>query len=232
MAFSTAMTAMASAGEQGIVLDFMRRSFSVNSVSDLAELVVDSTSNFDLENSVQIRGDFETVNHGTSDPMPPLEVELLGRLKDKDRIMSLGKRTIFNYGDVSLLIKNMPEDEDKRGRLRDHLAVLAEAAESRLSTLNVYQQIVQLVEDSNKTLKSIQKIQTLQKNTAMEIMDDVMKSLEESFMSLGLTEDQEGLLLGVVNDGVERSLKNFENGIIIDDKFQEIIHCLKVFSNK
>lgn len=232
MAFNTAMTAMASASEQGIVLDFMRRSFIVNSIEELAELIVEATTNFDLENSVQIRSGEETINHGSSDPMPPLEMELLGRLKDHDRIMSLGKRTIFNYGDISLLIKNMPEDEEKRGRLRDHLAILAEGAEHRLEAIEVGLNMVHLVDDSNKTLKDIQAVQALQKEKAMQIMDDVMKGLEESFMTLGLTEEQEALTLGIINTGVEESIENLENGMIIDQKFQEIISSLMSFSKK
>ncbi len=232
MAFNAAMTAMASASEQGIVLDFMRRSFSANNTKDLAALIVESTAGFDLENSVQVRSNEKIVNHGTREPMPPLEIELLERLKNHDRIVSLGKRTIFNYGEISLLVKNMPEDDEKRGRLRDHLAILAEGAEHRLAAIEASQNMVYLVEDSNKTLKDIQAVQAIQKEKGLEIMDEVLRGIEASFMTLGLTDEQEELTLEIINTGVEESIKNLENGMIIDQKFQEIISSLMSFCKK
>ena len=75
-------------------------------------------------------------------------------------------------------------------------------------------------------------MQKKQKQTAMQIMDDVQKDLEESFLSYGLTEDQEALLLGVVRTGVDKSLDNFEQGLKIDDQLRTIIDRLVKFSEE
>ncbi|VAW76721.1 hypothetical protein MNBD_GAMMA14-1728, partial [hydrothermal vent metagenome] len=232
MAMQTAMTAISSAGEQGVVLDFMRRSFTVGSVGELARLIVEATANYGLENSVQLRVSRDLVNASTTDPMPPLEQELLLRLKDAGRLREKGANIVANFGGITQLIKNMPEDEDKRGRLRDHLAILLEGAEARLWTLKMDQELAQLVEESNQALQDIQAMQKKQKQTAMQIMDDVQKDLEESFLSYGLTEDQEALLLGVVRTGVDKSLDNFEQGLKIDDQLRTIIDRLVKFSEE
>ena len=55
MAMETAMTALSSAGEQGFVINFMRISFAVDSIQGLADLIVDATANYMLDNSVQQR---------------------------------------------------------------------------------------------------------------------------------------------------------------------------------
>lgn len=135
MAMQTAMTALSNVGEQGVILDFMRRSFLVTSAEELARLIVEATGNFGLESSVQIRGFPELVYAGSTEPMPPLEQELLRRLKDAGRFWNEGTHFAANFDTISLLIKNMPEDEDKLGRLRDHLAMMLEGAEARLRGL-------------------------------------------------------------------------------------------------
>jgi CheY-like chemotaxis protein len=230
IAMQTAMTAISSAGEQGVVLDFMRRSFTTASISELARLIVEAVANYGLENSVQIRGSRELVNSSTTEPMSPLEQELILRLKDAGRIRENGKRFIANFGEISLLIKNMPEDEDKRGRLRDHLAMLLEGAESRLRALEMAHELEQTVQESNQALKNIQAVQKAHKEKAVQIMDDVMRNIEHSFLSYGLTEEQETLLLNIVQTGVNQSLDNLEQSLQADQQLHSIVERLERFS--
>ena len=226
-AMQAAMTAITSVGEYGSVIDFMRRSFEINTVDELANLVVESISNFATENSVQIRCKFGVVNHSSRNPISPLEIELMTRLKDQSRILELGRRAIFNFGDISLLIINMPDDDDKRGRLRDHFAILLEAAESRLSSLEKDQTVSRLFSQSNEALDEIKFMQIQQKQEAVDIMDGVMRELEASFLSYGLTEEQEDILMKVVQTGVNKSLENFEKGLLIDEKLHVLISGLR-----
>ncbi len=232
MAMQTAMTAISSIGEQGVVLDFMRRSFAINDIQDLADLVVETTANYMLDNSVQLRCSHELVHASSSGSISPLEQELLSRLADAGRIRESGSRLILNFGDISQLIKNMPDDEEKCGRLRDHLAILLEGAEARLKALEVEQQLAKLIEDSNQALQSIETMQKEQKETAMAIMDNVMIELEGAFLSYGLTEEQETKLMTVVQNGVEHSLDNLEKGRSIDEQLRKIIARLDEFSGE
>jgi len=231
MAMQTAMTAISSIGEQGVVLDFMRRSFTVDSIQALANLIVEATAGYGLESNVQIRGSREVVNVSSSGRMSPLEEELMLRLQDTGRIRMSGNRLVANFGPVSQLIKNMPEDEDKRGRLRDHLAILLEGAMARLKSLEINEELARLVTHSKQALQEIETMQKEQKQTAMQIMDDVMKDLEASFLSYGLTEDQEELLIKVVQEGITKSLENFEKGLSIDEQLRGIIDRLLKFSS-
>ena len=227
MAFQTAMTAMTSAGEQGVVLEFLRNSYSLNDIAELAYLIVDSLSKYDLKSSVQLRIYNNTIHYGTRAPLPPLEEDLLNRLKDDGRIIEKGRRAIFNFGGVSILIKNMPEDEDKRGRFRDHLAILFEGADSKLKALELQQHLKELVSKSKDTLKIIEVEQKGHKTRSQAIMDGMLQNLESSFLNWGLNEDQEQVLITVVQEGVEQSLNNFEEGLSIDEKMNEILSQLE-----
>lgn len=229
-AMQAAMTAITSVGEYGSVIDFMRRSFEVSNIESLADLIVEAIANFGTENSVQLRSKFGVVNKSSRNPISPLEIELLDRLQDQSRIMELGKRAVFNFGDISLLIINMPDDDDKRGRLRDHFAILLEAAESRLNSLVKDLTLARLLGQSNEALVDIKMMQTTQKQEGVEIMDEVMRDLEAAFLSYGLTEEQEEMLMGVVQNGVDKSLLNFEKGLMIDEKMQKLIDGLRSIS--
>ncbi len=230
MAFKTAMTAMTSAGEQGVVLEFLRHSSSVNTIQELAEMVVSSNAQYELENTVQLRSGNEIFTSGTKSPVPPLEDDLLTRLKDKERIMEYGKRAVFNFGNISLLIKNMPEDDDKRGRLRDHIAILLEGAETKLSALEMGQQLAQLVVDSNQALQEIESGQKSYKVVGQKIMDDMLQNLESSFTPWGLTEYQEKTLIEIIQTGINKSLDHFEEGMTLDEKMAAIISRLAKIS--
>lgn len=231
MAMETAMTAMTSAGEQGVVLEFLRNSFYVESVEGLATMVVDSVSRFELANSVQLRTDNVIVNKGTSDPVPPLEEELLKRLKDSEKIISRGQRVIFNFGNASILIKNMPDDADKAGRLRDHIAILLEGANSTLSALVTNVELKQLINDANHILKDVAMAQKEHEQMGQKIMDDMLSDVEESFLSWGLSEGQEKTLVNIVHHGVEQSLKHAEKGQAIDAEMTVIYKRLEGFSD-
>ena len=69
--------------------------------------------------------------------MSPLQASVLQSMRDIGRIFEMGSRAIINYSHVSLLVENLPtQDPDKVGRLRDHLAVLAESADIRIAALD------------------------------------------------------------------------------------------------
>ena len=51
-----------------------------------------------------------------------LEAHLLDELKDVGRYYDFGKRSVMNYENVSLLVKNMPiEDERRYGAIKDNI---------------------------------------------------------------------------------------------------------------
>jgi DNA-binding response OmpR family regulator len=230
MAIETAMTAMTSMSEQGVVLDFMRRSFAVDSIEELARLIVEVTANYGLENSVQICGSREIVYASTHEPVSPLEQELLVRLKDAGRLRGIKNDLVANFGAITQLNQNMPEDEEKCGRLRDHIAILLEGAEARLQVLEMGLELAQVVRDSNKALLHIGNMQKSQKETAMQIMDDVLEQLESSFFGMGITEEQEQTMMAIVQDGVNKSLKNLEKGVKIDEQLHAIVNRLMEFT--
>ena len=222
-AFDTAMLAMTDSGEQGLVVDFLRRSFSVVSLESLAELVVSSVARFGLACSVQIREANETYNASNTPPVLPLEIELMSQLADVGRLHQKKQRLIINFPHVTMLVKNMPEDEGRAGRLRDHLMLIAEAANGQCPGLFLRESLHELIEHSNQTLKQIKDEQVSVKKRNVEILDHMVEEVEEAFLTFGLTEDQEDDLLKIVKHSMDQSLDNFEHGLRVDTQMEQIV---------
>lgn len=225
-AIQTAMTALSNIGEMGVIIDFFRRSFSADSNETLARQIVESTTSYGLESSVQINISKRPVYASSSKSIPPLEQELLSRLTGETRILESGSRLILNFGAVSQLIKNMPDDDDRRGRLRDHLAILLEGAEARAKALAIQTGLASVVADSNQTLLEIESLQKVQQQSGMQIMDDVVRDIETAFFTYGLTEDQEKKIMDIVQLGVDKSQVNLEQGLQLNQQLRAIIDRL------
>ena len=240
MAINTAMTSMTSSGELGVVINFLRESFSVKDIDSLGRLLVSSLNEgYALDSVIHFVTSFGKFTYNVSGVISPLEQEILTRLKTQGRIVERDKRLILNFGDVSMLIKNMPvEDPDKCGRHRDNLAILIEGVEAKLAMLDLQRQhevhsnseIQQVVAKSNQALLQIKQKQEENKKINISIMDEVLRQLEDSFLSLGLTEEQEATLLNIVQNGVTRSLENLEQGAEADEQLHKIIELLRKIS--
>jgi CheY-like chemotaxis protein len=218
-----AMTALTSAGEQGVVFDFLRQSFKTDSLAALADLIVTTVDQYNLNNAVQIRSMNGIIDHATNNSVVPLEQELLLRLKDHSRVIEKGHRAIFNFGDISLLIKNLPEDQEKWGRLRDHLALLLEEASSKYQQIIAAERVNTVVKGANKALEAIDEMQRTHKEESQRIADKMLIKVESSFSSLGLTDEQEERLLNMIQEGVNESLNHIEKGFEIDNAVKKII---------
>lgn len=221
--FNAFMVALTGAGEAGEVISFFRESFTLKSIIDLADKIVEVLARFKLSATVQIESGGEFYYSGRVLPIRPLEKELLMRLTDQDRIKEYGKRAMFKFGGVSILIKDMPDDDDYRGRLRDHIALLLEGAEAKLLSLEMDEKLAGLIIDANQALESIYTKQEEYKKTGQRIMDSMMENLEKTFISWGLSEEQENQLLQLVENGINQSLEHFEKGTRVDQEMQKII---------
>ena len=61
---------------------------------------------------------------------------MLSVLVNHGRIVEFGSRAVFNFDHVSLLIKNLPDDAEQVGLLRDSIATLMESVEAKVCSLH------------------------------------------------------------------------------------------------
>ena len=234
-AVKTAMAALADSGDLGVVVRFMRESFAADRPDLLASKVIECISNYQLDGSVLLKraGVYEIFS--TSGQVTTIEEELLNRLLEMDQpILEKERRLFVAQRNMALVIKRLPDDAGKRGRLRDYLTILCEGVNARLDAItesmksNVKRElsIRGLVVEAENSLREILELQLNHKKTSMKILDDMVHGVEQSFFPMGLTDTQEEQLLNLLHEGVEKALDHFEHGLHIDEKVKKIIHSL------
>lgn len=208
----TAMSAMVSMGELGVVLQFLSKSFACATAEELARAVLDSMRQYDLQAAVQVRIGDEALSLSENGRDLPLEVSVLNHVRLADRIFQFKSRCVFNYDHVTLMVNNMPvEDGDRCGRIRDNGALLAEGAAARLRAIEIEQLAWRRRSGIEAALPRVQAtldaVQANYRRNCFELtqtMVDFEESLMKSFISLGLTEQQEALLTCMAGEFMQR----------------------------
>lgn len=232
--FEMAMTAMTSLGDTGVMLKFSRGALGCRTQRALAALTIESMRPFGIDCHVQLRTPAEVLTMTPQGPASPLEESVIERSRTMDRIFSFGNRLIVNYDNVSLLITNMPvSDSDLCGRIRDHAASIAEAAELAVGNIELRTDAMQRATDL-RTLAHVSRraVETLRSSyremqlaTRVE-MENMTNTIEGMYVHLGLTNTQEYTISDTVRGSIDRVLTLFEGNSELDQHFASIVEGL------
>lgn len=232
----TAMAAMVSMGELGVVLQFLSKSFACNTLDELAAALLDAMQQYDLQAAVQMRIGDEVLTLSHNGRNVPLEVSVLKHVRESGRIFQFKSRCVFNYGQVTLLVKNMPlEDAERCGRIRDNGALLAEGADARLRAIETEMLAARRragIESALPRLYStLDGVQANYRRNCFEltqVMIDFQEQLAKAFISLGLMERQEEQLSSMANDFVTRLVGTQDASLEIVGHLEALAEDLKV----
>lgn len=230
-ASETAFTAMTNSGEQGTLLTFTLDTFHCHTPEQLAETSFQLLKNFGLHASLRCDLLPKARYFTSANVLSPLEQQLLLSACKSRRIISKGNRSLFNEARVTLLIKNMPiEDEALYGRLKDHIALICKTINARLKTLELEYQAqqkrqqgasyaVELVKSEMSSLDA----NVLQVEAKLRhLMDDLLLYYEEELLSLGLTNEQEARLISPLNRTKEQLSDLFDITEALEQNTQSI----------
>lgn len=235
-AFSTAMTAISSSGEQGVVMHALRRSFSSTHLADLAAVTLRATTEFGLDACIWLQSrQGESIMQGGFGLTTPIEESVLRHLAKGDTLQRLGRQVAYHYGGLTLLIKDLPiQDPDRAGRLRDHLALLAEAIASRLVALDdhllVERQratLSEVVRSTIATLEAVDERFQEQRSESSQILSSMLERIEVAFLRVGLTEEQEEGLIKVIQDALTSVSSVGARGLAISGHVSRLLENLE-----
>ena len=232
----TAMAAMVSMGELGVVLQFLSKSFACNTLDELAAALLDAMQQYDLQAAVQMRIGDEVLTLSHNGRNVPLEVSVLNHVRESGRIFPFKSRCVFNYGQVTLLVKNMPlEDAERCGRIRDNGALLAEGADARLRAIETEMLAARRRAGTESALprlySTLDGVQANYRRNCFEltqVMIDFQEQLAKAFISLGLMERQEEQLSSMANDFVTRLVGTQDASLEIVGHLEALAEDLKV----
>lgn len=232
----TAMAAMVSMGELGVVLQFLSKSFACATLDELAAALLEAMQQYDLQAAVQMRMGDMVLTLSPNGRNVPLEVSVLNHVRESGRIFQFKSRCVFNYGHVTLLVNNMPlEDADRCGRIRDNGALLAEGADARLKAIEteiLAQQRRAGIESALPRLYStLDGVQNNYRRNCFEltqVMIDFQETLTKAFIHLGLMEKQEEQVANMANDFMMRVVGTQDASLEIVGQLERLAEDLKV----
>ncbi|RMF14169.1 MAG: response regulator [Gammaproteobacteria bacterium] len=231
MAHEVAMVAMNDASDLGINLHFLIEANRCQNLDELGLLLLQATNKYGLRCSLQIRSRFGEKNLELNGMPKELESQLLRHMHDSGRFISFGKRLVINYGQASLLVKNMPVDDEKRtGALRDNLFYLVQGCDARVKALDdahalasETQLLTLLVKKVEQMLASVDEAY---QNLTNEIVSEVERLADEfelSILTLDLSESQEQTLSSLLKQSIERTNAAFTKGLRIDETTRRLV---------
>ncbi len=233
VARQAAFEAMTHSSEQGQLALFMEQAFNCSNHAELAQSLVACLKSFGLNAITAFWQENEVSMLGHAAKIAPLEAELLRQSRHGGRIIDFAQRSIFNFSNCSLLIKNMPQQESAYGRFKDHLCVLMSGVEARLKSLQVevkfhqQQELLLLAHKAELALSQLQKNHSDNIQHANQEAADMMLELTEELLVLNLDEQQELLIVELVKGHVEKLREGYEKGNNVDDDISTIVIALK-----
>ncbi len=212
LARQAAFTALSSMGELGVVLQFLRNSFACADSDDLAATLLRALAEYGLAGTIELRAGKKSKAYSSQGICTPLERSVLRHAQSMERIFRFRSQMAINYPHVTFVILNLPDDEDRVGRLRDHLAALAEGVDARMVALmaeterrSQAQAIVTCAGELTGALDLIDKEQTDHRLRLLTLGAAYLDELTRAFVGLGLSEQQEANLYSLAQRANERT---------------------------
>lgn len=228
-----AFSAMSDTSDLGVNIQFLVHCHECSNLDELAMLLFRTLSHYQLSCSLQLRSEFEIKNSEENGLAKDLESRLLWELKDRGRYVDFSRRCVMNYGQVSLLVKNMPEDEKRFGTIKDNVFALLQGADARVKSIDS-SRMLEMERDLMKGMSTkMQDVMEQVDHRYQEVMrqcadlvEDMAVRVDEAILFLDLTEDQENTFSTIMQAGVTSISELFNEGVKIDESFRKLIEYL------
>ncbi|AJQ94449.1 response regulator transcription factor [Gynuella sunshinyii] len=231
MATEAAYQAMSSTSDLGVNIQFFLDSADCQNFDELGLRAFQSFQSYGLKCSLQFRGRYETKNMEANGMAKEMESQILSELKSAGRYYDFGSRSVMNYNQVSILVKNMPTSNPERyGQIKDNVFSLLQGIDARIKALDnlktihrEQQMIILLVARISSVLNDIDKSYMSVVRKSGEVVDDMAEAIQRMINYMGLNESQEQQLEKVIGEAIEQQQQLFGEGLKVDSNFSDLI---------
>ncbi len=231
----TAMVALAGTSELAMAMQFLERSHSLNDIGALASALFEVTRNLQLNCCLYVNVDDEEHWFADGEGIRPLEQELVQMSDRGQRFVDFGARTIVNYQNLSLLVREMPLDDMSRyGRIKDLLPLLLSSVDTRVGNLAAEKA---MMKQSQELLAAFGRIRSsfyhltkgLIRNQEYSngLLRGMLQELNQDFLRMGLEEDQEAYVLDRIDTAIEDAIEKIDASQALRDTLLVLLPSLK-----
>lgn len=235
-----AMQAMVNTSDLGTNIQFLLECVNCRNYDELGMRLFQTLRYYGLQCSVQFRGAQGIKNMESNGMSKDLESRLLFELKDSGRYIDYGRRTIVNYGRVSILIRNMPPaDTEKYGQIKDNTFALLQGADAQIGAIDNMEALSRERDFMEKiTLRMQMLIQNIEESNQQiirgcaSVVEDLIGDVESSLAVLGLTQHQEETFMNIMHRGLQQINNQVSLGLRVDESFRRLLsHIQDSLSN-
>ena len=221
-----------SAAGLAMIGDFLHHSLHCDSPEELADALLDMCNYFGLNCILQLRMDSTVLNRSSVGQVTPLESSLIADALAQNRVFDFGSQTIISYPHISLLIKNMPDDQSMRYQETKHiLSLIMAGAESRLATVKQSEILKnrqsQLFDTIKRNMSEFDFHDQKLKKQYISLLENLSEQIKMSCYELGLTDSEEQLIQSKTHETLEKAKCLLFDGISLEERLKIIKHSLK-----
>lgn len=227
---SAAYSAMLDNSDLGSNQRFLLGVATCDNLDQLGALFFSTLAHYNLSCSLQMRGQYEVKNMEANGMARDLESQLLTQMKDAGRYIDFGCRTLVNYGSCSLLIRNMPMDDDRKyGAIKDNTFALVQGVHARITALDEHQRLEHEKQALEKLSRDVKEVMRAIDESYQSVMRDIVSGVEdmadairEHIPALALSLDQEKFFEDVTESCVVKTNEIFNQGLKVDECFKKL----------
>ncbi|MDD5297758.1 MAG: response regulator [Rhodocyclaceae bacterium] len=190
------------------LIKFLRQLNDCEHPRSLLNLLFELLRGYKLQSAIQLRMPGVELTVSEEGENRPFEVAVINHVRNMDRILQFKTRAAYNFEHITILINNMPlHDQEFCGRIRDHLAIAAECANARLQSQITKAENAQskatargLLDELQRAVSDFDSNYRLARDQGSAATQDLLDDLAKAFASLGLSEDQEAHIEGIVRE--------------------------------
>jgi CheY-like chemotaxis protein len=207
-----ATSVLANLGENAVLIKFLRSLNDCDNPRALLDSLFKLLCGYKLDAAIQFRLPGLEQTFGEDGESRPLEVSVINHVRNMDRIFQFNKRAAYNFERITILVNNMPIHEPELcGRVRDNVVIAAECANVKLQVQRINAEHSQSKVTAANLLDALQSAvmdferKYLQANYNGSLLtQDLLDELATAFASLGLSEQQETRIDGIVRAKIRK----------------------------
>lgn len=222
-ATKAALEAMRATSDLGLIVKFMVNCQTANTFQELADQLCATTCSLGLTSIVQIHQGETFHTFAQHDEPKQIEIQLLQEAKHKGRVVEDNNLIIVNFELLSIMVIDVPVENKLHGRIKDTLVQLVGAGEIRVRSIMVNDI---LHAQSRKTISVINLIRQLASDNqkhATNIMVQLSEGVEQSAISLSLTEEQEEHFIELAEHAHKELDSLYRGSDILESHFMRVI---------
>lgn len=230
---------MANMDEYAVVIQFIRKVTECSQDAEIAEAMLACLRGLQLNGVAQVRISGRELTLSPEGRDRPLEISVMSNVRTMERIFEFKTRCVYNFKRISVMVNNMPmADPELCGRIRDHLAIAVEVADSRLSAIETgeansrkQQGIMQAVEDIRDMIGTLDNKQLQTRYKASDIIYQLQEDVVRAFVSLCLTEAQEEMFDTLIKNRLNELTTLYDQADEMHDQLSTLSKRLEALSS-